>query len=69
MNNNDSSFETMLARQAEQRQQWAERQERIVASVSCPRCKAQAGQPCNWGATNAGQVHQPRATKAQKLGV
>lgn len=45
---------------------WKARQVATMNAVSCPRCKAQVGQPCIWGTTNTGNVHTPRSRKAKK---
>lgn len=37
----------------------------VKDAVRCPRCKAEAGQPCDWGTTSTSyKVHTPRARKA-----
>lgn len=43
---------------------WKAAQLAIVEKVACPRCKAPAGTPCDWGVTtNPWASHKPRIRK------
>lgn len=42
--------------------------EAIPLIVSCPRCKAQPGQPCDWkGGKGGWNIHLPRSDKAWNI--
>lgn len=66
MNETPEEREARWAAAAQRHAEWLARVTSIVASTRCPRCKAEPGQPCVWGVTNTGNVHEPRATAARK---
>jgi len=45
---------------------WDLRVAQVRDQVSCPTCKAERDQPCEWGSTNTGGNHAARTRKAEK---
>jgi hypothetical protein len=36
---------------------------KAIADITCPRCKAEPGEPCIWRTQHSDQVHAPRLNK------